>query len=149
MFQKILVAYDGSDPAGHAFDLALDLAGKYGAALRVLAVARPPEFGEEVETEAMLNNSRQHLHHALKSLKERATRLGRAVECKVVVGHPAERIVINAEEWGADLIVIGHRGHGLIGRWLLGSVAKQVMHHATCAVLVARQPSIHPEGKLP
>lgn len=60
----------------------------------------------------------------------------------------AERIVINAEEWGADLVVIGHRGHGLVGRWLLGSVAKQVMHHATCAVLVARQPSIHPEGEL-
>lgn len=138
MFQKILVAYDGSAPAEQAFNLALDLAGKYGAALRVLAVARPPEFGEEVETEAILNNSRKHLHHVLKPLKDRATGLGKAVEFEVVVGHPAERVVIEAERWGADLIVIGHRGHGLMGRWLLGSVAKQVMHHATCAVLVAR-----------
>ena len=138
MFKKILVAYDGSDPAGHAFGLALDLAGKYGAVLRILAVARPPEFGEEVETEAVLENSRKHYHHVLKPLKERATGLGLAVDCEVVVGHPAERIVIEAEQWGADLIVMGHRGHGLAGHWLLGSVAKQIMHHATCAVLVAR-----------
>ncbi len=34
--------------------------------------------------------------------------------------------------------VMGHRGHGLLGRWLIGSVAKQVMFHAPCAVLVAR-----------
>ena len=138
MFQKILVAYDGSDPAGHAFNLALDLAGKYGAKVRVLAVARPPEFGEEVETEAVLEKSRKHYHHVLKPLKERAAGLGLAVDYDVVVGHPAERIVIEAEQWGADLIVVGHRGHGLMGRWLLGSIAKQIMHHATCAVLVAR-----------
>lgn len=138
MFKKILVAYDGSAPAGKAFDLALDLAGKYGAALRVLAVARPPEFGDEVEAEAMLENARTHLHKALKPLKGRTAVLGMAVDYEVVIGHPAERIVIEAEKWRADLIIVGHRGHGLMGRWLLGSVAKQVMHHATCAVLVAR-----------
>ncbi len=138
MFQKILVAYDGSDPSRHAFNLVLDLASKYGAKVRVLAVARPPEFGGEVETEAVLEKSRKHYHHVLNSLKEDATSLGQAIEYEVVVGHPAERIVIDAEQWGADLIVVGHRGHGLMGRWLLGSIAKQVMHHATCDVLVAR-----------
>ena len=45
MFKKILVAFDGSAPAVKAFDLAMDLAGKYAAALSVLAVARPPEIG--------------------------------------------------------------------------------------------------------
>lgn len=138
MFKKILVAYDGSDPARQAFDLALDLAGKYGAGLRALAVARPPEFGDEVEVEAMLENSLAHLHKALKPLKDRTAVLGLAVDYEMVIGHPAERIIIEAEKWGADLIIVGHRGHGLMGRWLLGSVAKQVMHHATCAVLVAR-----------
>ncbi len=138
MFQKILVAYDGSDPARHAFNLALDLASKYGAKVRVLAVARPPEFGEEVETEAVLEKSRQHYHHVLNSLKQSNPGVGLVVEYEVVVGHPAERIVIDAEQWDADLIVVGHRGHGLMGRWLLGSIAKQVMHHAFCDVLVAR-----------
>lgn len=138
MFNKILVAYDGSGPAGLAFDLALDLATKYGSALRVLAVARPPEFGEDVETEAILENSCKHYHLALRPLRERIAGMEIPAEFQVLIGHPAERIVIDAEQWGADLIVIGHRGHGLMGRWLLGSVAKQVMHHATCAVLVAR-----------
>lgn len=138
MFKKILVAFDGAEPAGHAFNLALDLAGKYGAALRVVAVVRPPEFGDEVETEVIVENSRGHYQRELRPLRDRTTKLGLNVEYAIEVGHPAERIVIDAEQWGADLIVIGHRGHGLMGRWLLGSIAKQVMHHATCAVLVAR-----------
>ena len=138
MFQKILVGYDGSEPARKAFAQALDLAGKSAAQVRVVSIARPPEFGEEVETEAVLENSRKHYHHVHKPLKVQAAGIGVAVDFEVVVGHPAERLVIEAERWGADLIVIGHRGKGLMGRWLLGSIAKQVMHHATCSVLVAR-----------
>ena len=42
MIQKVLVAYDGSDAARDAFDFGMDLAGKYGAELHVIAVARPP-----------------------------------------------------------------------------------------------------------
>ncbi|HCX33529.1 MAG TPA: universal stress protein [Rhodocyclaceae bacterium] len=138
MFEKILVAYDGSDAANKAFDLALDLAARYGAELKVLAVARPPEFGDEVETEAVLENSRRHYQHVLKPIRDRlaGSSLKHAVE--VVSGHPAEHIVMTAEHWGAHLIVLGHRGKGLMGHWLVGSVAKQVLHHAHCAVLVAR-----------
>jgi nucleotide-binding universal stress UspA family protein len=138
MFHKLLVAFDGSDAAAHAFDLALDLAAKYEAAIRVLAVARPPEFGQEVETEAMLENARTQCRHMLEPLRDRTAASGRTVEYLVVVGHPAERVVAEAEQWSADLIVIGHRGRGLVGRWLMGSIAKQVMHHARCAVLVTR-----------
>lgn len=138
MFKKILVAYDGSDAAKHAFDLGLDLAQKYSAALRVLAVVKPPEFGDEVETGVVIENSRGHYQRELRPLRDHTTKLGFSADYAIEVGHPAERIVIDAEQWGADLIVVGHRGHGLMGRWLLGSVAKQVMHHATCAVLVGR-----------
>ncbi len=138
MFQKILVGYDGSEPALKAFAQALDLAGKSATHVRVVSIARPPEFGEEVEMEAILENSRKHYHHVHKPLKEKAAGLGIPVDFEVVVGHPAERLIIEAERWGADLIVIGHRGKGLMGRWLLGSIAKQVMHHATCSVMVAR-----------
>lgn len=138
MFDKILLAYDGSDAAGKAFDLALNLAGKYGAELKVLAVARPPEFGSEVETEAVLENSRKHYQHVLKPIVKRLAASGLKYQTEVASGHPAEHVVMVAEQWGANLIVLGHRGKGLMGRWLVGSVAKQVMHHAPCAVLVAR-----------
>ena len=49
---------------------------------------------------------------------------------------PIERRRTSVDSTAA--VVMGHRGHGLLGRWLIGSVAKQVMHHAPCAVLVAR-----------
>jgi len=72
MFHKILLAYDGSDPAGHAFKLALDLSVKYGADLRLLSVARPPEFGEEVESDV-----------------EASARIGDGVHA-AFVGHPRD-----------------------------------------------------------
>jgi len=136
MIRKLLIAYDGSDSAQAAFDFALDLAGKYGAELHVLAVARPPEFGEEVETEAVIEQSRRHFGHVLHPLKARAADLTAFFEVKV--GHPAESIVLYAEDHGIDHIVVGHRGHGLFERWLIGSVARQVIAYAHCAVTVVR-----------
>ena len=134
--QKLLIAYDGSDSAKAAFDLALDLAEKYGAELHVLAVARPPEFGAEVETEAVIESSRRHYANLLHPLKTRAADLSAHFE--VMVGHPAESIVLYAEDHGIDHIVVGHRGHSLFERWLLGSVARQVIAYAHCSVTVVR-----------
>lgn len=136
MIRKLLIAYDGSDSAKAAFDFAVDMAGKYGAELHVLAVARPPEYGSEVETEAIIESSRRHFSHLLQPLKTQVT--GLTTHFKVMVGHPAESIVLYAEDHGIDHIVVGHRGHSLFERWLLGSVARQVIAHAPCAVTVVR-----------
>ncbi|MES2237155.1 MAG: universal stress protein [Pseudomonadota bacterium] len=137
---RILVAYDGSASAKHAADFAIELATKYGAALHVLAVARPPEFGTEVESEAIIEKSRRHFTHLLHPLKERLASGPVAVNFQVVVGHPAEQIVRYAEEHDVDHIVVGHRGHTLFERWLIGSVARQVIAYAHCAVTVVRHP---------
>jgi nucleotide-binding universal stress UspA family protein len=136
MIRKLLIAYDGSDSAKAAFDFALDLAGKYGAELHVLAVARPPEFGSEVETEAVIENSRHHYTLLLQPLKARVADSNAHFE--IIVGHPAESIVLYAEDHGIDHIVVGHRGHSLFERWLLGSVARQVIAYAHCAVTIVR-----------
>lgn len=136
MIHKVLVAYDGSNPSKAAFDFALDLANKYSAELHVLAVARPPEFGSEVETEAILENSRRHYTQLLHSLKARVG--GLTAHFEVALGHPAESIVLYAEDHGMDHIVVGHRGHSLFERWLLGSVARQVIAYAPCSVTVVR-----------
>jgi nucleotide-binding universal stress UspA family protein len=134
--KKLLVGYDGSDSASAAFDFALDLARKYGAELHVVAVARPPEFGEEVETEAVIEQSRRHHGRILQPLKARAA--GLIAHFEVKVGHPAESLLLYAEDHGVDHIAVGHRGHGLFARWLIGSVARQVMAYAPCAVTVVR-----------
>ena len=59
----------------------------------------------------------------------------------IAVGHPAEQIVRFAEGHDIDHIVVGHRGHTLFERWLIGSVARQVVAYAHCAVTVVRQPN--------
>lgn len=141
MIHKILVGYDGSSAADHALGFAADLAHKYGAELHVLAVARPPEFGDEVETEAAVENSRQQYAKVLEAARVRLTVDAPGARLRVVVGHPAEQIVRYAEAQAIDHIVVGHRGHTLFERWLIGSVARQVVAYAHCAVTVVRTAS--------
>lgn len=60
--------------------------------------------------------------------------------CHSAIGHPAEQIVLHAERHAVDHIVVGHRGHSLFERWLLGSVARRVIAYANCSVTVVRTP---------
>lgn len=138
MTRKILLAYDGSEPADKAYDFALDLAKHYGARLLVLAVARPPEPPEDIETEAVLEAAEAHYKELFATLRRRAEAQGLKPEFRVVVGHPAEQIVSLAEREGMDHVVLGHRGKSFFERWRLGSVSKQVIHYAHCAVTVVR-----------
>ncbi|HMK13908.1 MAG TPA: universal stress protein [Burkholderiales bacterium] len=138
MIKRILVAYDGSAPADKAYAFALDLAEKYGADIHVIAVARPPDFGDDVEVNAILDNSIKHYEEVMAQLKSRAASLGLNPHFKVVVGHPAEQIIYRAEEYKTDLIVMGHRGKTLFERLRLGSVSKHVIHYAHCAVTIVR-----------
>ena len=59
------------------------------------------------------------------------------VSSTVVEGHPA-RVLLDAAA-GAELLVVGNRGHGGFVEALLGSVTQHVIAHATCPVLVVRQ----------
>lgn len=138
MITKILLAYDGSEPSDKAFAFAADLAGRYQAELRVLTVAQLPEIGDEVETEAVLENSRNYHNRLLRNLKDRADRLGIKAQFELAIGHPAQQILDQATQVGADLIVLGHRGHGAMDRWRLGSVTHRVISYAECAVTVVR-----------
>ena len=61
-----------------------------------------------------------------------------AVSSDVLFGSPDSRIVETAEEWHADLIVVGSHGYSRWERLLLGSVSDSVVHHAPCSVLVVR-----------
>jgi nucleotide-binding universal stress UspA family protein len=138
VFRRILLAYDGSTAAAKAAELALDLAVRYSAQLLVVGVARPPEFGDDVETEAVIENSRAYHERLLGPLRQRAAVAGVDASFAVKVGHPTEQIIAEAERAHADLIVIGHRGKTLFERIRLGSVSKQVVQYAECPVLVVR-----------
>jgi nucleotide-binding universal stress UspA family protein len=84
-------------------------------------------------------------------LKESAEKLAQAVVAEVVgdaadvnvqpvaVEGPAANVLIDAAE-GADVLVVGSRGHGGFVSLLLGSVSQQVAAHAPCPVLIHRRP---------
>lgn len=136
--RRILAAYDGSFSAQAAFDFALDLARTHGAQIHLLGVVRPPEFAEDVETEAWIERSQRHLRNILQPVVAKCAAAGVDHVVEIAVGHPAEQIVRYAEGHSIDHIVVGHRGHTLFERWLIGSVARQVIAYANCAVTVVR-----------
>ena len=138
MYRKILVGYDGSVAGRKAFDTALELAAKDGAELYVLSIARPPEVGDDVETEAVIENSRQYHRRMLAELKAAVASKGVKVHYEVAVGHPAEQLIYDADRHGVDLIVVGDRGRSKFARLLLGSTSKQVAEHAGRPVLLVR-----------
>ena len=140
MTGNILVGYDGSEAAVQALTFAAEVARAFGKSLHVLAVVRPPEFGGMVETEAVIEQSRQHYHDLLRGVQAKHTHETFKTHVHIAVGHPAEQIVRFAEGHDVDHIVVGHRGHTLFERWLIGSVARQVVAYAHCAVTVVRQP---------
>ncbi len=139
MIRRILLGYDGSEISNEAFAFALELAKKYLAELHIVAVARPPEYAEDVEAEAVIENSRRHYEKILGELRPKLTDESIKSQLHVVVGHPAEQIVRYAEGHGVDHIVVGHRGHTRFDRWLIGSVARQVVAYAHCAVTIVRK----------
>jgi nucleotide-binding universal stress UspA family protein len=76
-----------------------------------------------------------------RSAVEGLTAAGRAHEIDVRSGDPAHEIVQAASDWKADLIVMGSRGRTGLARLLLGSVARKVVAHAPCSVLIKRLPA--------
>jgi nucleotide-binding universal stress UspA family protein len=138
MFRKILVAYDGSTSAKKAFDKALELTAEDGAERHVLTVVRALEVADDVETEAVIENSLEYHRESMKPLAQEARDKRVKAEFDVVVGHPAEQIIYRADKIGADLIVVGDRGRSKFARLLLGSVSKQVVQYADRPVMVVR-----------
>jgi nucleotide-binding universal stress UspA family protein len=95
-----------------------------------------------------LRNSRRHYEQVIRAGRGKVAHESVTTHVEVVIGHPAEQIVRYAEGTGVDHIVVGHRGHTLFDRWLIGSVARQVIAYAPCAVAVVRdRPSTRkPQG---
>ena len=141
MFRTILVPVDLSDleVASPAIDAAVRMAEWSGAALRLVNVQQmlpasymdyvPPEFDAQ---------QREWAEKEMKNVRARINLPPERVSMVVRVGGVYPEILAEAEEWGADLIVIGsHRP--AMSTYLLGSNAKTVVRHAKCSVLVVRQ----------
>ncbi|HXG75610.1 MAG TPA: universal stress protein [Gaiellaceae bacterium] len=138
-FAHLLVAVDASDASTRALDKALELARLLGARVTALAVEGPlPAYAATIgEVEEVKREKDAFFSRLARDVQERAQQAGLQVEVDIRPGHAAELIPRVAAERGADLIVLGHRGHFLRDH-LLGSTADRVAEHARCPVMIVK-----------
>ena len=145
--KKILVAYDGSDASKKAVNLALQCCDEEDQ--MTLLTVIPAELAESSFTKMLLPTidlsqivkSGTFKEKAMESLSKVAREIEEQVQ-KVTVsvesGDPADEILLAAKRFNAEMIVIGYKGYGKEGRFLLGSVTDKVVRHAGISVLVVR-----------
>lgn len=139
MYQKILLAYDGSEGAQRALEAGIQLAKIHRACLFALAVEELPRFSatiDEVKEEKALAND--HYGKLLEEVRRRGQEAGIEVKTGIRAGHPAKTIVEVAKEGKFDLILVGHSGLSEVWARFLGTTAEKVSRHAPCSVLIVR-----------
>ncbi|HEU5325136.1 MAG TPA: universal stress protein [Candidatus Limnocylindria bacterium] len=147
---RLVVATDGSAGAELIPDRLAALGAFTGVPADVVAVSIPdtPTFelivGLYTLGDERLSHRRQELRQrfaaAADRMVERLTAVGIPATGHVRAGDPAHEVLALAREREADLVVTGSRGLGALDRLLLGSVARNVLHHATASVLVVGHP---------
>ena len=132
--KKILLAYDGGEPARKALEMTVTLARSFGAEVGVISVV-PVRPGR-----APVDPWDDRTVHAEELLEARRILREAGVEATLIEpgGDPAKTIERIAEEREYDTIVIGSRGLGAVARTLQGSVSEHVAANAHATVVVAR-----------
>jgi len=145
--KKMLVAYDGSDASKKAIDMVLKCANKEDEIILLTVV--PAELSESSFTKMLLptidlsnfvksgsfkDKAKESLNRIVKEFDDAVDKVDIVVES----GDPADEILITAKKLEADVIVVGYKGYGKEGRFLLGSVTDKVVRHASVSVLVVR-----------
>lgn len=138
--RRILLAADDSPGALRARTL-LGTLRLENARVRVLRALGPlptsaglPDSLRDELIEGSLSSTRTEIASFAEPLKH----AGAQVESTALAGRAASAIVLEAERWGADLVVLGSHGRGALASAILGSVAAEVADHSPCSVLVAR-----------
>jgi nucleotide-binding universal stress UspA family protein len=138
VFDRILLAVDGSEPARRAAEAAAELADRFGAEVLVLHVREMEAMGRAgpIALEAP-GEAAQLVNDAVARLRQRDIQ-ARGEAYAAVASGVAPHIITTAKSFGAGLIVMGTRGMSDFAAMLVGSVAHKVIHHAECPVLVTR-----------
>jgi nucleotide-binding universal stress UspA family protein len=156
---KVLIGYDGSECSDDAItDLAraglppdATEALVYTVADVLAAPASPDPDTNALRSAAIVLRDVQRVRAMVQSLVDDARATAErgaarvrelyprwSVQTAARADSPHWALVGKAQEWGADLVVVGSRGRASLGRLLLGSVSQQVLHHAPCSVRIGR-----------
>ena len=139
---RILVGADGSEPVERACRLLVDLLAGRAVEARILTVLSfeldPYTLLGELtpETPERLDVMDRAVERATETPRLILEAAGHSVAVVHRFGNPADEILADVDEWGADLVVLGRRGLAAPSRWLLGSVSERVLRHAHVPVLV-------------
>jgi nucleotide-binding universal stress UspA family protein len=136
---RIVLASDGSQDARRAVQWLATLPVPAGTQIRVVSVVTLPPSPLDIPT---IREYYRGLRDAARTVAEDAARVlagrGLMVDARVCEGEPRARILAEAHDWEADLLVVGAKGLGAVKRFLLGSVSTGVVHGAHCGVAVVR-----------
>jgi len=143
VYEKILIAVDGSEPSFKAIDYGVNLAKRFDSSITLLTVIDEFKLPFAAEYGLWGDESRNELmRKVLESLNEVVNRISWKEEVKIDAmmkeGRPAEVIVETAWENGFVLIIMGHRGYGLMKDLVLGSVSQEVVNNSRIPVLVVK-----------
>ncbi len=141
LYNKILIATDGSEYTKNSIDYGIELAKNTQAKLDVLYVIDTAAFASipmDAAWESMYELLKQEGDEATRYVAEIAEAEGLTVERLTVEGHPAEEIIKYAEKNSISVIVMGTLGKSGLDRFLLGSVAEKVVRASKIPVLVVR-----------
>jgi nucleotide-binding universal stress UspA family protein len=148
---RVVAAVDGSAGSRAALRFALEDAARRNVPVEAIIAYRPPDFRADftglgrVDEERILSTVRTQHQETARGVVQDVTRelTGPVpdVHVRAVMGTPAGVLVRESE--GADLLVLGSRGHGGFHTMLLGSTSIQCTMHATCPVTVVHSPEAH------
>ena len=140
MFEKILLAVDGSEHALHAARVAADLARTMHVKEFRIVIAYdiiPVYFGEP-NMQYAINNRKTESEEILKAAVKEVGSIPCEISTELLEGDPATTILEVAATCKSDVIVMGSRGLGRLAGLLLGSTSQKVVSHAPCPVLIVR-----------
>ncbi|MGE5027134.1 MAG: universal stress protein [Betaproteobacteria bacterium] len=146
IYQRILVAVDGSDLSDRALREAIALAKSQCAALRIVHVADEVTLnweGEYVDMADVLEKFRESGRRVAEKAQGLVRGAGLEAEVKLLEIQSfgqriSDMIVAESKDWPADLIVVGTHGRRGLHDMLLGSVADGIARRATVPVLLVR-----------
>jgi nucleotide-binding universal stress UspA family protein len=138
---KILVAVDLSDLATVAIDYAVSLAKAFKSQIRILHVIAPvPSYiGNEIITPVMPVDNKEETNRMtqeLLAMTDYVKKNGVEADFELSTGPVIETIIEKADNYNADLIILGAHSHGFLYRAFIGSVCIGIVKHSHCPVLV-------------
>ncbi len=137
--KRILIATDGSAVSRAAVAEGVAFAADLKAAVTFVSVySAPSSMLGSPHYERELSEERAPARDAVEEGLAAAAKQGVEADFEIVEGDPAEELLRLARSRGADLVVVGSRGLGVLAGALLGSVSRAVLHGADGPVLVVR-----------